>query len=168
VLRWWRRLTGRGVPEGFTGTLSADELVLAVSEVRSGGHLVATSQGLWLPDGRRVGWHLISKATWGGGALTIIEAHVVDTVDGADLLEDQAPQRFALDSPGKIPQVVHQRVTGAILSRHRTEEPGAWVLQRRVPGQDGVVMHVRPDPGTSPDQVRAFVASLREKISRLD
>lgn len=169
MLKWWRRVSGRGVPEGFTGSLAPDELVLAFAALPDGRHLVATSLGLWLPDGRMVGWHLISKATWGGNALTVIEAVVTGEAGGAVLLEDQAPQRFALEEPGKLPQVVHERVTGSIKSRHRKDLPdgGAWFLQRKVPGQDGVVLQARPDPGTDVELVRSIAASVAAKMEEL-
>ncbi|GLZ33944.1 hypothetical protein Lesp02_61320 [Lentzea sp. NBRC 105346] len=156
MLRWWRKL-----PPDFAGTLEADEHVLAFS-----GLVVATPLGLWLPDSRRVGWHLISKATWSGGALTVVEATVVSTVSGVDLLEDQPPQRFVLPDPGRIPQVVHERVTGSIRSRHRQDLPGGgvWFLQRKVPGR-GIVLQARPDPGTSMDLVSSIAASVAAKLS---
>lgn len=38
------RLTGRQVPDDFEGTLDDGEYVLASAEVKSGGHMVATSR----------------------------------------------------------------------------------------------------------------------------
>ena len=64
------KIVGDGTPPGFTGTLETEESVVVAVECRTGGHLVVTSLGLWVPtdDGpRRVGWHLISKVTWGNG-----------------------------------------------------------------------------------------------------
>lgn len=164
--RFFARLTGRDVPSGFEGTLAADEHVLATSEVKSGGHLVATSHGLWLPGPRRVGWHMISKATWGGGALVLIEASEVAKAGDAVVLADLQPVRYVLTGTGKLPDVVHARVTRSITSRHRQELPGggAWFVQRKVPGQDGVVLQVRPDPGTDPDAVAAVAAEVAEKM----
>lgn len=164
--RFFARLTGRDVPPGFEGTLDADEHVLATSEVKSGGHLVATSHGLWLPGSRRVGWHMISKATWGGGALVLIEASEVTKAGDAVVLADLQPVRYVLVGAGKLPDVVHARVTRSITSRHRQELPGggAWFVQRKVPGQDGVTLQVRPDPGTDPDAVAAVAAEVAAKM----
>jgi hypothetical protein len=165
VIGWLRRLLlGRDVPAGFTGTLADDENVLAVA-----GELVATSLGLWLPsdDGvRRVGWHLISKATWGGGALSVIEATESDTTGGAVLLTDLPARRFVLEEPGTLPRVVQARVTGSIRSRHHQKLPsgGAWFVQRKVPGVDGIVLQVRPDPGTDPAQALAFAVDVADRI----
>ena len=162
----WRRLFGSGVPDGFSGTLEADERVLGSSLVDGGGHLVATSLGLWLPDARRVGWHLISKATWGSGTLTIIEAVEEGAAGEAVLLADQPPLRFVLSQPGPVPRVVQARVTGSIRNRHHQELPGggAWFVQRQVPGAGGVVLQVRPDPDTDPEAVRRMAAEVAARL----
>lgn len=163
----WRRLLGREpVPEGFLGRLDAEERVLASAPVNSGGALVASSLGLWLPEGRRIGWHLVSKAVWSGGAMTVVEAEEDDPLDGADgavvLLHDLPPRRLPLGEPGALPEVVHKRVTGSIRSRHRRELPGggAWFVQRGVPGRDGLVLQVRADPGTDQDAVRRVATQV--------
>jgi hypothetical protein len=172
----FRRLFGSGAPEGFTGELEADEHVLASAAVGS-SWLVATTFGLWLPGSgepgseqagpRRVGWHLISKATWSGSALSVIEAVEEGVAGEAVLLRDLAPQRFPLESPGKVPEVVHARVTASIKTREHNETAGAWFVQRKVAGQDGVVLQVRPDPGTDVERVREIAASVAAKIARL-
>jgi len=163
------KIVGDGTPPGFTGTLEADESVASVAELRTGGHLVATSLGLWVPtdDGpRRIGWHLLSKVTWGDGELVVIEADEVAEAGDAVLLKDRAPSRYALVDPGKLPQAVHRRVTGSIRSRHHRDLPGggAWFVQRKVPGRDGIVLQVRADPGTDQDSVRAVAAEVAAKI----
>lgn len=169
----WRgllhRLSGTGVPAGFPGHLGRDERVLAVAE-SSAGQLVATRLGLWVPDGtgvRRIGWHLIDKATWGDGALTVVEAAEDGTAGDAVLLAERPPARYVLARPGRLPEVVHARVTGSIRSRHYHELPsgGAWFVQRSVPGADGVVLQVRPDPGTDRDAVTTLAAAVAAKIA---
>ncbi|MEN3320645.1 MAG: hypothetical protein V7643_4047 [Mycobacterium sp.] len=163
------RITGRGVPEGFDGTLDNDEHVLASSPVKSGGHLVATSHGLWLPGSRRVGWHLISKATWGGGSLVLIEATEASRAGDAVVLSDMPPVRFVLTGAGKLPDIVHARVTKSISSRHRQELPGggAWFVQRKIPGQDGIALQVRPDPGTDEAAVHRVAAEVAAKLKSI-
>lgn len=155
-----RRLTG--MPEGFAGKLDENESV-AASGISGGEPVVATSLGLWLPGEERLGWHLISKATWDGAALTVIAAVESGTAGSAVLLTDQPPRRYQLEQPGKLPQAVQRRVTGSIVDRHRHELPGggAWFVRRRVPGQDGTVLQVRTDAGADP----AAVAKLAEKVS---
>jgi hypothetical protein len=163
------KIVGDGTPPGFTGSLDAEEAVVVASECRTGGHLVVTSLGLWVPtdDGpRRIGWHLISKVTWGNGELVVIEADVVGEAGDAVLLTDRPSKRYALVNPGKLPHAVHRRVTESIRSRHHRDLPGggAWFVQRKVPGQDGIVLQVRPDPGTDEDAVRTVATEVAAKI----
>ncbi|CRK55578.1 hypothetical protein [Alloactinosynnema sp. L-07] len=164
------RLLGSGVPKGFAGELDADEAVVGSAPVRGGGHVVATSLGLWVPDGdgaRRIGWHLVTKATWGSGVFVITEAEETEHAGNAVILADLPPVKVVVESPGKLPQAVHRRVTGSIRSRHHRELPGggAWFVQRKVPGQDGTVLQVRPDPGTDLDAVRAIATEVAAKIA---
>lgn len=165
-MRLFRKVFGSGVPEGFAGVLESDENVLASAAVGS-EWLVATSYGLWVPGPRRVGWHLISKATWSGTALAVVEAVEDGTAGEAVVLRDLPPRRFPLESPGKVPEVVHERVTGSIRSREHNETVGAWFVQRKVTGRDGVVLQVRPDPGADVERVREVAASVAAKIAKL-
>lgn len=165
IRRLLRRLTGADeLPEGFAGRLEPEERVLAVAAVSGGGHLVVTSWGIWLPDSRRLGWHLVSKATWGGGALALVEAQEAEQAGAAVVLADLPERRLRLVDPGTVPEVVHERVTASIRSRHHRDLPGggAWFVQRKVPGRDGTVLQVRPDPGAD----RAAVARLAAEVSR--
>jgi hypothetical protein len=165
------RLVDRDLPADFAGTLAAHERVIGVAELTGGGQLVATSAGLWLPgaDARRIGWHLISKATWNQGTLVVIEAAETGTVADAVLLADRPPLRLRLEKPGRVPEMVHARVTGSIKSSHHRDLPGggAWVVQRSVAGQDGIVLQVRADPGTDQDAVRSLAAQVAEQVRRL-
>ncbi|MCD2196311.1 hypothetical protein LQ327_23335 [Actinomycetospora endophytica] len=160
-------LTGREItPEGFTGTLQPDERVLADSRTRRGEVVLATDRGLWIDD-HHVPWHLVSKATWASGTLEVIEASEAEHLEGGVvLLADASPQKLPLPEPGKIPETVHRRVTGVIHSRQHHDLPsgGAWFVQRRT--RDGVVLHVRPDPGTDPDEIRTLAAGVGEKLGR--
>lgn len=169
-----RRLLGQEpLPEGFTGRLEADERVVATARTADGAHLVVTSRGLWLPTvtssggkgERRVGWHLVSRATWGNGAFAVVEADEVEEIaDGAVLLADRPARRFRLVEPGRLPEAVHARVEGSITGRHHRDLPGggAWFVQRKVPGRDGTVLQVRPDAGTD----RAVVVQVAADVAR--
>jgi hypothetical protein len=164
-----RRLFGGGVPPELEGAIERDEHIVATAGLRGGGSLFATSHGLWVPgtDGpRRVGWHLVSKVTWGNGQLELVEAEETDTAGDAVLLTDLRPARYALERPNKLPDVVHSRVNGSIRSRHRQELPGggAWFVQRKVPGRDGVVLQVRADAGVDEQAVRRVAAEVAAKI----
>lgn len=166
----WRRLFGLETPpEGFAGTLGPDERVLASATLaQDGGVVVLTQLGVWLPEGRRIGWHLVSKAGWSNGTLSLVEADEAGILDGAVLLADRPETRLVLAEPGRVPELVHRRVTGSIRARERVELPvgGAWVLRRAVPGEDGSALQVRPDPGTDVEVLRAVLptvaATLRE------
>ncbi|MGH4007683.1 MAG: hypothetical protein ACRDTH_05875, partial [Pseudonocardiaceae bacterium] len=153
-MRAWRRLLLRRfatvpeLPAGFTGVLEPDERIVTTGELAGGGHLVLTQLGMWVPEGaavRRIGWHLVSKAVWDRSALVVTEAVSTGMVGETVLLADLPPRRFALLAPSRVPEVVRHRVTSSIRSSRRCELPGggAWFVQRRVPGQDGLVLQVR-------------------------
>ncbi|HEU0088837.1 MAG TPA: hypothetical protein VFQ77_14525 [Pseudonocardiaceae bacterium] len=155
-LRRWS--AGHELPTGCTATLEPGERVIAVAALAGGGHLVLTQLGAWVPEGavvRRVGWHLVSKAVWDRRSLLLTEAVSTGTAGQAVLLTDLPPRRFTLAEPGRVPEVVRERVTRSIRSSQHVRLPGggAWFVQRRVPGRDGVVLQVRADPGTAPDAV---------------
>ena len=159
-----RRLTG--LPEGFAGRLAENESV-AASGLSDGEPVVATSLGLWLPGAERLGWHLVSKATWDGSALTVIAAVESGTAGEAVLLTDQPPRRYPLEEPGKVPVAVQRRVTQSIVDRHRHELPGggAWFVRRRVPGRDGTILQVKADAGTDPAAVATLAAKVAARLS---
>lgn len=165
---WLRRLFGDATPDGFTGTLADDEHVLAAASGER-GVLVATRLGLWLPEAggaRRVGWHLISKATWANDVLTVIEAEETGQAGESTLIADRPPRRFALRRPGKLPRVVHERVTGSIRATYRKELPGgaAWFVRRHVPGVRAPVLQVRPEPGTDTDVAADIAREAAEQL----
>lgn len=166
-------LTGREpIPEGFAGALDDGERVIADARGPRGSIVLATDRGLWLPPAasgegaRRVAWHLVTKAAWASGALEVVEADEVEELaGGVVVLADRAPRRVPLIEPGRVPETVHHRVTAAVKDsqHHDLGDGGAWFVQRRVPGA-GIVLHVRPDPGTDPQVVRAVAAGVGERI----
>ena len=169
-----RLLHGDGLPDGFPGRLEPEERVLATASTADGGHLVVTSWGLWIPDGdgvRRVGWHLVSRASWRNGALALVEADEVEEIASGDgpravLLADRPARRFRLTEPDRVPEVVHARVEGSFRSRHHRDLPGggAWFVQRKIAGRDGTVLQVRPDRGTDPALVAALAADVTRSL----
>jgi hypothetical protein len=166
IRRLLARLAGTAeVPGDFRGTLETDEDVLAVGRVEDGA-VVATHLGLWLPEGRRIGWHLISKATWRDGVLVVTEAEQTGELGGAVLLRDRPVRRLRLTEPGRLPDVVHERVNRSIRSRHHRDLPegGAWVVQRKVPGQDGIALQIRPDEGTGDAAAEALARALTSRL----
>jgi len=164
------RFFGGGLPAGFPGELDRGEDPVAAAPVESGGHLLVTSLGLWIPDGagaRRVGWHLVGKAAWRDGVFTLTESEETGRAGAAVVLTDREPVQFALPEPGKVPKQVRLRVDGSVRGRHRHEFPdgGAWFVWRKVPGRDGVELQVRPDPGADPALVEAMAAEVAAKLA---
>jgi hypothetical protein len=162
-------LGGEDLPADVARRLAADEHVVAVAALGDDERLVVTSHGLWLPGeegARLVGWHLVSKAAWNSGVLTVVEAAETETIGGAVLLTDLPPRRLRLVEPGRVPEAVHVRVEGSIRSRHHRDLPGggAWFVQRKVPGRDGIVLQVRPDPGTDVAMVRQVVTDVERTL----
>jgi hypothetical protein len=161
------------LPPGFAGTLEHGERVVTVATLVEGGHLVLTQLGVWVPEGavaRRIGWHLVSKAVWDRGSLLLTEAVSIGTAGDAALLSDLPPRRFVLAEPGSVPEVVRQRVTKSIRTSQHYELPGggAWFVQRRIPGRDGVVLQVRAEPGTSQSAVQRMASEVAAHLLRLE
>ena len=159
----WRRLFGAETPpEGFTGRLGSDERVLASAAHADGGVVVLTQYGVWLPHGRRIDWHLVSKASWTDDTLSLIEAEEAGVLGEAVLLVDRQPVQLLLAEPGRVPELVHRRVTESIRDRERVDLPGggAWVLRRAVPGRNGLSLQVRADPGTDIEALRQALPSV--------
>jgi hypothetical protein len=153
-------------PAEAAARLPPDERVVSWAPA-SGGAVVATPLGLWLPGvPDRLPWHLIDKATWRNNVLTLIAA--VDPGDG--VLVEQPPRSVRLDEPRDIPQTVRVRVEKAIAFTRHHPLPGAEatgvrrgvrVVGRRVPGQDGVSWQLVFDSGVDRDDpaVRAAASA---------
>ncbi|TCK21254.1 hypothetical protein [Pseudonocardia endophytica] len=163
-----RLLRREPVPAEVASRLEGDERVVAMATVAPAGRLVVTTWGIWTPGDvpERIGWHEIAKATWEHGALVVIPTTAREVGAGTVLLTDRPARRFRLDDPGRVPQTVHERVTGSIRSRSHRDLPrgGAWVLQRKVPGRDGMLMQVWPDPETDPDAVEQLALGVAQRI----
>ena len=111
--------------------LHHNETVLAAGRLVDGSWVAATRLALLLP-GQRVEWEAVAHADWSADASLSLEqlatAHT-------------GPQthRLVLDEPGRLPEVVRERVTASIVaSRHLPVQgtSGVRVVARRVPGQD--------------------------------
>jgi hypothetical protein len=117
------------------------------------GALVATNRGLWLPDGRRLGWHEIHKAAWSGRELRITPAEVAQDRSGYTVLVDGPVLSFLLLEPGEMPDQVRTRVTRSVAytTHHAMNSGGVRVVGRRVSGRNGLSWAVRYDAGTPVD-----------------
>ncbi len=150
--------------------LDADDRV--VSWAVAGEEVVVASRlGLWWPspDGpRKIGWHLIDKAVWDAGRLSVIEAEVVDDL----FLVEHAPVSVEITVPRDLPPTVRKRVEASVAQSELLTLPGgsARLVARRIPGQDGVTWWARVTPGTPDgpqvrDVVEAAIGSLRARTS---
>lgn len=154
-------------PAEAVARLDRDERVVSFADTPTGTAL-ATPLGLWLPGyEERLPWHLIDKATWKDGTLTLVPA--LDTGDG--VLDELAPRAARLTVPRDLPKTVQVRVLKAIaFTRHHPlpgdgVRRGVRVVGRRVPGRDGVTWQLVFDDGvdrTDP-AVRAAAAAYTEQ-----
>ena len=148
-----RLLADRRPPPDAVRPLARDERVVAWATAEGGGTVLATPLGLWLPapDGpERVPWHLVDKAIWRAGTLTVIAAE--DT--GGGVLAELPPRSVRLAEPRDLPPTVRARVERSIgYSRHHGLAPsgGVRVVGRRVAGRDGLTWQLVFDAGTDRD-----------------
>jgi hypothetical protein len=168
---WWptRRETP---PPDVLAQLPTDERVVSWADVAAGGVVLATPRGLWWPaEGgpRLIGWERVDKAVWRDGALTLIEAEVVDDL----LLVDQPPVTARLSRPRDLPPTVRKRVEANVVRSEVLPVDGgaARFVARRIPGRDGVMWWARleagtPDTETVRTQIAARLAQLRADWSR--
>ena len=132
--------------------LEREERVLSWAEAGD-GVLVATNRGLWLPDGRRLGWHEIHKVAWSGRELRVTPAEVAQDRLGYTVLVDAPMVSFLLLEPGELPDQVRTRVTRSVAytTHHPMNAGGVRVVGRRVSGRNGLTWAVRYDAGTPVD-----------------
>lgn len=158
------------LPARHRPALAAEERVLAwaaVGDGDTGGVLVATNLGLWLPgETDRLGWHELHKAVWSGRELTVTAAAQVAERDGYTVVADQPPRSYLLLDPGDLPHQVRTRVTRSVAytSHHPLTGGAGRVVARRVAGVDGLTWTVRYDPGT-PVQDDTVVAETAELVT---
>src|SRR3954447_21207851 len=154
------------LPAAQRPPLEPEERVLAWAAVGDEGALVATNRGLWLPDGKRLGWHEIHKAAWSGRELRITPAEVAEERDGYQVMVDAPVIGFLLLEPGELPDQVRTRVTRSVAytSHHPMNTGGVRVVGRRVPGRNGLTWSVRYDAGT-PVKLPAVVELTGELVS---
>ena len=163
------RLPGRRPrpPAEAVAGLDRDERVVSWASTSDGGAVVATPLGLWLPGpagAERIPWHLVDKAVWRDGTLTVVAAS--DPGDG--VLTELPPRSVRLAVPWDLPQTVRVRVERSIaFTRHHRLPSGGGVrvVGRRVPGSDGLSWQLVLDAGVDRDDgdVRAAAAGLVEQ-----
>ena len=154
------------LPAALKPALEPEERVLTWAPVADGKALVATNFGLWLPDGKRLGWHEIHKAAWSGRELRVTPAEVAEDRDEYLVLVDGPVVGFLLLEPGELPDQVRTRVTRSVAytAHHQLNAGGVRVVGRRVPGRNGLSWAVRYDSGT-PVKLPAVVELTGELVS---
>ena len=153
-MRWNRRLT---LPTEARDVLPLHprERLLAVARLADGTWVAATPTAMVLP-GRRFDWTTVAHAEWSDERSTLR----VDQLRTADA--EAETHRLVLDEPGRLPEVVRDRVTSSIVaSRHTPVEgrAGVRVVARRVPGEDELQWQVVVDRGLDPADPRVQAAS---------
>ena len=129
------------VPADITAALpmAPRERVLASSREPGGGWHVATSHALYVATdaGRqRIPWQHVDRAAWDRDTERLV------VVEVADFGEPQPRHELALPEPGRLLEVVRERVTASVLlSRHVpvAGSRGLKVVARRPPAGGGEV-----------------------------
>jgi hypothetical protein len=152
-MRWNRRTP---LPDDARDVLPLQprERLLAVARLTDGSWVAATPRALVLP-GRRVDWSTVAHAEWSDEKSLLR----VDQLRTADV--EAETHRLLLDEPGRVPEVVRDRVTSSIVaSRHTPVEgrAGVRVVARRVPGEDELQWQVVVDRGLDPADPRVQTA----------
>jgi hypothetical protein len=153
-MRWNRRLT---LPAEARDALPLHprERLLAVARLVDGSWVAATPGALVLP-GRRVDWVTVAHAEWSDERSQLR----IDQLRTA--AAEAETHRLDLDEPGRVPEIVRDRVTSSIVaSRHAAIEgkAGVRVVARRVPGEDELRWQVVVDRGLSLADPRVQAAS---------
>lgn len=146
--------------------LDAGVRVLAWSPLAGGGVAAATVDGLhvFTPQGRAVHreWALVRQASWEAASGTLAVSWI-------------SPRQLTpleLTTPGRFPEVVHERVRSSLLLSQEVGVAGGrtvWVALRRS-ADGGVVTQVVPEPGVRLDdeevaaQVRRAQEALRDEV----
>lgn len=145
--------------------LGVGERVLAWSPLAGGGVAAATVSGLHVltPQGQVLNreWAQIRQASWDAGSGTLAVGWVASR--GLTPLE--------ITAPGRLPEVVHERVRSSLLLSRQVDAPGGhsvWVALRRT-GSGAVVTQVVAQPGVRlgdpqvADLVRRAADGLRDE-----
>ncbi len=119
--------------------LQPGERVLATTRDAAGDWQVATDQALHVcVDGRhqRIAWQCVDRATWDRDSERLV------VVEVADFGEPQQRHQLEISEPGRLLEVVRERVTASVLmSRHVpvAGSRGLKVVARRAPAGNGEV-----------------------------
>lgn len=148
-MRWLSRI---GPPESVRALRPGGERLLAYAFTGDGGPVLATDRSLVFGT-TRLGWAEIEHVTWRDNRLAVRE-------NGAG----GATHTLDLPEPGRLTDIVYDRVTATILISRHTKlrgDLGVRVVARRAPRAADVTWHVRFDDGLDPGD-----PDLREAADR--
>lgn len=138
------------------------ERVLAAAADDGGRWFVGTNRALYLSQEagfRRLPWESIERAEW------VRDASALVVVELADFGEPQTAHRVTLPEPGRLPNVVHERVTASmVVSRFVpvVGKRGITVVGRRPPHSDEpIAWSVVVDRGLDAESAQVRAAADR-------
>lgn len=132
-----------------------------------GSEVVGTDRALHLGVATVLAWHQVDRARWARDDHTL---EVVTLPTGAAPAQTY---RVQIPEPGRLPELVRERVTSNILVSERVVlagRVGARIVARRMPGAEGVrwsVIYDQDDAPVDPDvpaAARDAIASLRSRL----
>jgi hypothetical protein len=141
-MRWLSRI---GPPGSVRELRPRGERLLAYAFTADGEPVIATDRALAYRDGSRtvrLGWAGIEHVLWRDNRLAVRE-------NGAD----GATHTLDLPEPGRLTDIVYDRVTASILISKHTPlrgDLGVRVVARREPRGTDVTWHIRFDDGLDP------------------
>lgn len=102
----------------------------------AGDWVVATADCLLLPHRDPLAWEELIRAAWDEPVM--------------ELQLPEGPYRLVIERPGKIPEVVNERVKASVVVQHHVPlvgDKGVRLVARRHPGGTEVTWRVTFDPG---------------------
>ncbi|MGI5270137.1 hypothetical protein ACQEUU_13370 [Nonomuraea sp. CA-218870] len=138
-------------------TTEPGERVLAFTS-SDDGHLVATTLALFLPDGTKVPYETVDKASWDEYGLRLITT-------GGDRHEVRVPE------PRLLPETLRERVNATIVVNKHVQLPGRGgvrLVARRRPGGEVIGWNLVFDEGLDPEDpgLRAQAEQALEGMRR--
>lgn len=159
---------GTSLPQEVVALLPRRSKPLAFAETGE-GWLVGTRDALHLADGRVLPWEQIEDAEWDA------DESRLDIREVGRFGEPRASYSFTLAEPGRLLELVRERVTASVVLQRRVNierRRGFLVVARRPPGGGEISWMVEYDPGVDPadPNVEIFVqdalASARAEVGQ--
>ena len=139
--------------------VAAGERLLAWATTTDGTVVGGTRDALYLGTGARIAWESIEAADWDN------ETSVLTVSEVGTWGEARPEHRIGIDEPGRLLELVRERVTASVLlQRHVPIEGrrGVRVIARRAPGADsGVAWVYEYDEEIDPDDPRVRLVAAQ-------